>query len=216
MLAGVLAGCGGGSDGDGGGEATPTPESGTPTATPTQEETETETPMDTETATTTPTEEPTSENTHDIGEEFTVGDGNNALTYRILELFRSDRLGSSANNTTADGTFLVVVLELTNPQSSSTSFPRGEFRIQTEGSWRRFDREGTEKINADERLNVNQIGDATLNAGETRTGAVAFDVDPESSYRLWITPTGDADTPEHFVSIGDVMSVEELRSSLTG
>lgn len=217
VLAGVLAGCGGGSDGDGG-DSTPTstPESEAPTETPMQGATETEAPTDTPAQTATPTEEPTDEFTHDIGEEFTVGEGGNAVTYEIIELFRTDRIGSSANNTEADRTFLIVVLDLTNPQSESLPFPRGEFRVQTEGSWRRFDREGTEKINADERLNVDQIGDSTLNSGETRTGAVAFDVDPDSSYRIWITPTGDAETPEHFVPVGEISSVEELQGSLTG
>lgn len=217
VLAGVLAGCGGGSDGDGGDNTpTSTPESGTPTETPAQEsgmEGDTDTPAETAT----PTAESTDEFTHDIDEEFTVGEGDNAVGYRIVDLFRADRLGSSANNTTADGTFLIVVLDLTNPRSESLPFPREEFRAQTqtEDSWRRFDGEGTEKINADERLNVEQIGDATLNAGETRTGAVAYDLDPDRSYRIWITPTG-AETPEHFVPVGEISSVEELQGSLTG
>lgn len=217
VLAGVLAGCGGGSDGDGG-DSTPTstPESETPTETPMQEATETEAPTDTPAETATPTAEPTDEFTHEMGEEFTVGEGDNAVTYRIVDLFRTDKIGSGASNTEANRTFLIVVLDLTNPRNSELPFPRGNFRVQTEGSWRRFDREGTEKINADERLNVDQIGDSTLPSGETATGAVAFDVDPDSSYRIWITPTGDAETPEHFVSVGEISSVEELQGSLTG
>ncbi len=216
VLAGVLAGCGGG--GDGGGDSTPTstPESETPTETPMQEATETEAPADTPAETATPTAEPTDEFTHEMGEEFTVGDGDNAVTYEIIDLFRTDKIGSSASNTEASRTFLIVVLDLTNPQNNELPFPRREFRVQTEGSWRRFDRDGTEKINADERLNVDQIGDATLNSGETRTGAVAFDVDPDASYRIWVTPTGDAETPEHFVPVGEVSSVQELQGSLTG
>jgi hypothetical protein len=217
-LAGSLAGCGG-SGGDGGSEATPaqSDDTETPAATATEmQETEMESATETPAETPTPTPEPAAGNTHEIGEEFTVGEEGNALTYRILELFRSDRIGSNANNTTADGTFLIVIMELTNPQSGSVSFPRGVFRIQRENSWSRFAREGTTRIDADERLNVNQIGDATINGGNTQTGAVAFDVDPDRSYRIWITPTGDAETPEHFVPVGEVTSVEELRGSLTG
>jgi hypothetical protein len=187
--------------------ATPTPEMESGTPTPGME---TETPA--------PTATPTagmSANTHELGEEFTVGEGNNALTYRIIELFRADRIGSSVNNTTADGTFLIVVLEVGNPRSNPTSFPRPVFRLQAENSWQRFDEDGTRRINADERLNVNQVGDATINGGKSATGAVAFDVDPEGSYRIWITPTG-AEEPEHFVPVGEVSSVQELQGSLTG
>jgi hypothetical protein len=216
VLAGFLAGCGGGSNGDGGGGTTPTPSGGSGTPTPTATPEPTPTPETaTETPAPTPTPQQSTGTTHELGEEFTVGEGGNAITYRIRELYRTDRIGSNVNNTTADGTFLIVILEFTNPTDRPVSFPRRVFRLQEEDSWQRFDRDGTQRINADERLNVNQIGDATLNAGKTATGAVAFDVDPDGSYRLWITPT-DAETPEHFVPVGEVSSVSELQGSLTG
>ena len=211
VVAGLLAGCGGGSgdDGDADGGSTPAG-TATPTDTPTQ--TETATPTETETATPADTPTPGTESfTHEIGEEFTVAEGDNAVGYRILELARSDRVGGQASYTTADGTFLVVTLEYTNPQDETIEFPRSEFRLQAEsGSWQRFDQESTGKVGSDGRLDAENVGDSTLTPGDSKTGAVVFDVNPDASYRIWITPTGEADTPEHFVPIPDLSSVEEL------
>ncbi|PSQ28165.1 hypothetical protein BRD09_07765 [Halobacteriales archaeon SW_10_68_16] len=173
-----------------------------------------ETPADTETATPADTETPTpgttSSFTHELDEEFTVGEGGNRLTYRILDLTRADEIGDQMNADTADGTFLIVTLELTNPQDDETSFPRKNFRVRTENAWQRFDRQPSEKIGSDDRIEVPYIGDSTLPAGASQTGAVAFDVDPGNTYRLWITPIGDAQTPEHFLPIGDISAIEAL------
>ena len=206
-----LAGCGGG-DGNADGGSTPT-ETETATPTDTQMQTETATPAEPETATPAETATPESTDvfTHEIGEEFTVGEGDNPVGYRILELARSDRVGSQASYTTADGTFLIVTLEYTNPQDETIEFPRRDFRLQAEsGSWQRFDREPTEKVRSDGRLDVEKVGDTTLTPGGSKIGAVVFDVDPDTSYRLWITPAGEAETPEHFVPIPEISSVEDL------
>jgi len=218
-LAGALAGCGGG--GDGGGDDAETPES-TPTATPTPTDTATPTatptPADTETPAETATATPASDGgdgaesfTHEVGEEFTVGEPGNQITYRIIEFTRADQIGGQANFNTADGTFLIITLELTNPQDGDIGFPRLNFRLQTDdGAWQRFDRVSSEKINPDDRIDVEYIGDSNILAGDSIVGAVAFDVDPAKTQRVWITPAGDAETPEHFVPVGDISEVEEL------
>ncbi len=211
VLTTALAGCGG----DGGDGATPA-ETATPTETEMSAQTETATPTETEmsaqteTATRTPTPEAASENIHEIGEEFTVGEEGNEITYRILELARADQLGGQVNFSEADGTFLIVTLEFTNPQDEPVEFPQLDFRLQSADAWQRFDTGASQKINSDERLDVEYIGDSTFTAGRSTVGAVAFDVDPDLTYRLWITPAGDATTPEHFVPLGDLSSVEEL------
>jgi len=224
-LAGALAGCGGGGgDGDGGSEDGGTSDSGADTATPMSDDAET--PMETQTQTSddmeTPTETatPTPEDsdggtsfTHEVGEEFTVGESGNQVTYRIIEFQRADRIGSQANYNTADGTYLIVTLEVTNPRSKAIEFPEGDFRVLTDdGAWQRFDRDPSQKVNSDERLDVEHIGDATIPVGEAALGTVVFDVDPDKNQRLWITPTGDPQTPEHFVPVPDLSEIEELRS----
>ncbi len=219
--AGALAGCGGGGDGEDGdteedGE-TPDPETATATPTPAETETPTEapTPTETETPAETPTPAPGDSGgtsfTHGLDEEFTVGESGNQVTYRVIEFSRADQIGSQVNFSEADGTFLIVTLEVTNPRNEALKFPRLEFRLQTDdGAWQRFDREPSQKVNSDDRVGVEHIGDATIEPGASALGAVVFDVDPDKTQRVWVTPTGDAETPEHFVPVGDLSEVEEL------
>jgi hypothetical protein len=219
VLAGVLAGCGsdGGSD-----EATPTE---TPESTPTEQEvsledgssgatptdTPTATPTETPTDTPTPTATPTpARNTHALEEQFTVGEDDNAVTYRILEFYRADELGNPASKATAEGTFLIVVLELTNPQDDKIVLPKEDFRARSPQTWYQYHRNGTQQIAFDDRIDERSLANTAVRSGRSVTGAVAFDVNPERSYELWITPAGGPDTPEHFVPVGEIPSVREL------
>ncbi|AXG05227.1 DUF4352 domain-containing protein [Haloplanus rubicundus] len=217
VLTGLLAGCGGG----GGGDATPT---GTATAEATATETEAPTATATEapepTATDTP--EPTATEaasgpggpTHEVGESFTVGSGNEAVGYRIVDFFRADQIGSSANNSTADGTYLIVVLDLSNPRDGSLSFPNNSFLAWNEEQILYIDDEATPQIGDDDRIDVEPIGTATVLSGNTKTGAVVFDVDPDRNYWIRINPTGGSGE-SHYVPVGPVSEVQELRSSMT-
>ncbi len=219
VLAGVLAGCGG----DGGSnETTPTQ---TPESTPTEQEISLEdgssgsTPTDTPTAT--PTETPTDTPTptasptpagfrHELDEQFTVGESDNAVTYRILEFYRADDLGNPASRAVADGTFLIVALELTNPQDDRIVLPKDDFRARSPQTWHQYNRDGTERIAVDDRIDEQSLANTAVRSGRSVTGAVAFDVDPEDPYELWITPAGGPDTPAHFVFVGDISEVQEL------
>jgi hypothetical protein len=205
VLTGLLAGCSGG-----GGETTPT---ATATATTTTA-TATAAPTATATATETATETAGPDGpTSDVGERFTVGSGAEAVSYRIVELFRADRIGSQANNATANGTYLIVVLDLRNPRNSALSFPNNNVQIWNEEQIRYLSDEATPKIADDERINADPIGTATVLPGNSKTGAVVFDVDPDRSYWLRITPTGDSGET-HYVPVGRVSEIQELRSSL--
>jgi len=218
VLTGMLAGCGGG-----GGDATAT---STATATSEPTATETEAPTATETEapepTATETEAPTATEaassldgpTHDIGESFTVGSGNQAVGYRIVELFRADRIGSSANNSAADGTYLIVVLDLTNPRDGILSFPNNNFLAWNEEQILYLDDEATPQIGDDDRIDVQPLGTATVTSGNTKTGAVVFDVDPDQNYWIRVTPTGDSGET-HYVPVGLASEVQALQSSLT-
>jgi hypothetical protein len=216
VLAGVLAGCSGG-----GGESTPTG-TATGTATETPEPTATETPEPTATATemeeaptATATATPGPDGpTHGLDEAFAVGSGNEAIGYRILELYRADQIGSQANNATANGTYLIVVLELSNPRSSRISFPNNNFLAWNEDQILYLRDGATPKLADDDRIDVQPLGTATVLAGRSKTGAVVFDVDPDRSYWIRINPTGDAGE-SHYVRIGPMSEVAELQGSFT-
>ncbi|AXG06264.1 DUF4352 domain-containing protein [Haloplanus rubicundus] len=213
----MLAGCSGG----GGGDATPT---GTEAADPTTTETEAPTATETETPepTATETEAPTATEaassldgpTHDVGESFTVGSDNEAIGYRIVDFFRADRVGSSANNSTANGTYLIVVLDLTNPRDSALSFPNNNFLVWNEEQILYLDDGATPQIGNDDRIDIEPIGTATVLSGNTKTGAVVFDVDPDRNYWIRVTPTGDSGET-HYVPVGLASEIQELQSSLT-
>jgi len=213
VLAGALAGCSGG-----GGESTPT---GTAEATATATETATATVTETAEPTATETAEPTATETpgpdgptHDLGESFTVGSGNEAIGYRVIDLFRADQVGSSANNSTADGTFLIVVLELSNPRDSAISFPNNNFLAWNEEQIRYLHDTVTPKIGDDPRIDVEPIGTATVLSGSSKTGAVVFDVSPDRSYWIRINPTGDSGET-HYVPVGAMSDVDQLEGSFT-
>lgn len=225
LLSGTLGGCLGGSES---GPETETPATATPTAkevsledggtnaetptetpTPAPTETPTATPAQTETPTATPT--PTAAGiTHETGERFTVGEGENAVTYRLIEFRRADEIGGGFNSSTADGTFLIVTVEVTNPQSDIITLPRNEFRTRSPDTWHKFDRDASADIDDDKRTSESSIENTSIRSGTTERGAVAFDVNPESSYRMWIFPTGPANTPEHYVDIGPISAVAQL------
>jgi len=222
LLSGTLAGCLGGSGSD---EETPTAtatptakevsleDGGTNTETPTPTPTATPTATPTETATATPTATPTPTAagiTHEIGERFTVGEGENAVTYRLIEFWRADEIGNSFSKSTADGTFLVVVVEVTNPQSEIITLPRNEFRTRSPNTWHKYNEDASTNINGDDRLDEPPLVNTSIQSGASERGAVAFDVNPDDSYRMWIFPTGAASTPEHYVNIGPISSVDAL------
>jgi hypothetical protein len=181
----------------------------TPTATPSQSPEPTSTP--TARRTTAPTPTPDRQGiTHETGTEFTVGEGDHAITYRIVELYRATEVGGPAERTAADGTFLIVVVEVTNPQSEVVALPEGYFRIECGEATPRFEFAASEALESDGRIDVPSLADYPISSGETVTGAVAFDVSPDDSCRLWLMPTERPLTPEHYVPIGEVSSVPRL------
>jgi hypothetical protein len=198
-------------------------EGSTPTPTPTPAETPTETPTDTPTAapTETPTDTPTaaptdtptpsSAITHELGEQFTVGEGSNAVTYRVIEFYRADELGDMTSTVTAEDAYLVVVVELTNLQGDIITLPQ-EFRVLSRElkKWFKFDQPGSEHVDNDGRLGEAAIVTQGIHGGESTRGAVAFDVPLDASYRVMIVPTDERSEPEHHVPIGELSSVPEL------
>jgi hypothetical protein len=193
----------------------PTPtETATPTPTETPSPTPTETPTPTPTETPAPTATPTPTLggiTHDRGEEFTVGEGDNAVTYRVIEFYRADALGDATTRIPASGVFIVVVVEVTNPQGELIAFPE-EFRIlhREENRWYTFNQSASERIEDDGRIDEPEIVNEPIRSGETVRGAIAYDVPGEGRIHVQIVPTGEANEPEHYVRIGPISSIDSL------
>jgi len=210
VTTGLFAGCSGG----GGGGSNPTEtetETATPTATATPTETATATP--TETATATPTETPGPGGpTHELDETFTVGSGDDALGYRIIDFYRTDYIGNSVNRETANGTFLLVIMELSNPQDAAVSFPRNNVAVVGGQTRRYLDQSGTRRLSDDDRLDAPALGSSTVPTGESQAGVVPFDIPAEGSYRLEISPLESGET--HYVSVGTLSEIQTLEGSI--
>jgi len=211
LATGLLAGCSGNSESTPTGTAEPT---ATATATPEPTATATATPTETAEPTATPATGPGGP-THELDESFVVGGDGSRINYRFIDFYRADSLGSSANPATADGTFVIVLLEFGNPQDSAISFPPNSFVASNDEQIRYIDEEATPKVDDDDRLDTQPIATTTLSAGQSAAGAVVFDLDPEQSYWLEIRPTGKGGET-HYVEIGSVSEIQTLESSMVG
>lgn len=196
-----LAGCSGG--GSGGGEPTSASDQPTDTATPTQ------TASPTATATATATPEPASV-TESVGTAFTVGEGDAAIGVTVRELTRAQALGPTQTEE-ADGTFVIVIMSVENPQSQSIDVPSDRMKLRAEGTIKNVDIDASEAVTSDSRLDVDSVAATSVTSGGTKTGAIVFDAPPEGDYRLEITPPSEAGRT-HVVPvgpIGDLPAVEE-------
>jgi hypothetical protein len=217
---GFWAGNGTGSDGSGQTASTPAATANpTPTATAGPSPTPTETPSPTPTETPTPTQTPAPTATptpalqgitHDVGEQFTVGEGGNAITYRVDEFYRADEIGSEMNPFSA-GSEQVVLLELANPQDDIIAFPE-EFRIRhrEQNEWYRFDQGASERIGDDDRIDERPIVNVPIQSGDSVRGAVAYLVPDEGRIQAFTEPAGEAEDPRHWIRIGELSSVQRL------
>jgi hypothetical protein len=143
---------------------------------------------------------------HDIGESFTVGDGDQSVQYQATDAFTQNAVGSSGIGTEADGIFLVVILEMENVGDESFDITDRHLRA-VDGEDREFeaDFEASAYADSDSRIEAEGITSEQLNPGLSVTRAVIFDVNPGEEYRLKIEPVGvfsNADT--HYVPIGSV------------
>lgn len=202
-LAAGIAGCSGGSGGDGEGAATDEP-------TDTETEMATETPAETPTPTATGTPEP-SVVTESLEQSFTVGEGDRAVGYTFRRLLKAQALGPTQNEE-ADGTFLIVILTVENPQSRTIDVPVGNVRLRASGIVKNVDLAASEALGGDRRIDVDPIASASIPAGESVTGAIVYDAPTGNDYRIEITPLDGAGGRPHAIPVGDIADLDPLES----
>lgn len=143
---------------------------------------------------------------HEVGESFTVGDGDQAVQYQATDAFSQGAVGSSAIGTEADGVFVVVILEMENVGDASFDISDRHLRVvDSENREFKADFEASAYADSDPRIEAEGITYEQLNPGLSVTRAAIFDVNPGGEYRLKIEPVGvfsNADT--HYVTIGSV------------
>lgn len=152
-------------------------------------------------ATPTPT---VSTQTHEIGETFTVGSGNQAVEYEVIEYQTLGVLEGPVSTTEPDGVFLVVTVSMTNVGDETFDITDRHLKVVDDQD-RSFDADFQASVTAsdDPRVEPDGISFEQLNPGLEITRAVVFDVNPGATYSLRIEPVGVFSTADpHRVPLG--------------
>ena len=142
--------------------------------------------------------------THQIGDTFTVGEGDRAVEYTINSADTYEVIGGQFSKEEPDGIFLVVQMELTNRGDESFSIStRAYSAIDSNGNSFDPDTGAGFSIDQDDRIEAESISFDQLNPGLSTSGALVFDVPEGEEMRLRIEPTGWLDTSDsHEVELG--------------
>ena len=129
--------------------------------------------------------------THDIGESFTVGDGNRSIEYTVTNMVGAETLGNEFSNEEPDGIFVVVEMEITNRTDESVNISTGNYAIVTEND-NTFDPadDVTVAYETDERFDTESILFEQIDPNLPTDGAIIFDIPPETAFRFEISPAG--------------------------
>ena len=151
-------------------------------------------------------EDEETETTHQIGDTFTVGEGDRAIEYTVNGATTYEAIGGEFSQEEPDGIFLVVQLELTNQADESFSISSSAFSVR-DSEGRTFDPDTGAGVylSTDDRIEGEAISFDQLNPGLSKSGVLVFDVPPGESVGLLIEPSGIFDSSEsHFVELGGI------------
>lgn len=142
--------------------------------------------------------------THQIGDTFTVGEGDDAIQYTVKSAETYEAVGGEFTSQEPNGIFLVVETELTNQGSESFSVTSNAYSaVDSEGNSFDADTEAGIYIEQDSRVDGEAISFEQLNPGLSTDGVLVFDVPEGEEMRLRIEPTGWLDTGNtHEVELG--------------
>jgi hypothetical protein len=152
---------------------------------------------------------------HEIGERFTVGDGEQTVEYVINEAYADEVIGGSAINIESDGIFLVIEFSLTNRGTETFSVSSGLFEIAANpasgGEQSRYEViSGNSYIAADDSIDGEPIVFEDIQPNIETDGAIAFDVPYGYDTVLVIEPAGTfSAASDHAVGIGNMPTPDE-------
>lgn len=143
---------------------------------------------------------------HEIGDTFTVGNGDKTVEYTVSSVNAYSSLGGEFTSEDASGVFAVVVLDMTNQTDETISVSSNHLKL-VDDQGREFDADAGASIYAesDSRVRAEGFAFEQLNPGLTTSGAVVFDVSPGSSYELLVEPVGLFSTADSKrVALGEI------------
>jgi hypothetical protein len=143
------------------------------------------------------------ERIHQIGETFTVGEGDRAIEYTVNDITSANQLGNEFSSAEANGVFVIIILSLTNKSSESFTITSNNYTIIAGEDRNVYEAAGFEArtaLDTDERFDVESLSFEQLNPELSTEGALIFDVPQGLPYAFSIEPAGFLDTSEpHYV-----------------
>lgn len=146
-------------------------------------------------------EEPTDTSesyTHQVGESFTVGSGDNQVEYTVTDVTTADSVGELVS-AEADGQFVLVELDITNQAQESFTIDSNLFTLR-DNRGRTYDTDSDAEVYLEESIIYEQV-----DPGVEKSGRLVFDVPTDQSdRRLIIEPAGIfSDAEEHEVVLSE-------------
>lgn len=142
--------------------------------------------------------------THQIGDTFSVGEGDQVVEYTVNSANTYEAIGGEFSQQEPNGIFLVVQLELSNQSDESFRITSNAFSaLDSEGNSFDPDTEASIYVEQDSRVDGEAISFSQLNPGLSSSGVLVFDVPEGEEMRLQIEPSGMFDTGStHEVELG--------------
>jgi hypothetical protein len=142
--------------------------------------------------------------THQIGDTFSVGDGDQVVEYIVNSATTYESIGGEYSKEEPDGIFVVILMQLINQSKESFNVTSNAYSmVDSEGRTFDPDTEAGFYLSTDDRVEAEAISFDQLNPGLSTDGALVFDVPKNEAFGLLIEPTGFLDTGDsHLVQLG--------------
>lgn len=148
----------------------------------------------------------TDQSVYEIGDAFTVGNGDETVEYTVSSVNAYSSLGGEFTSEDASGVFVVVILDMTNQTDETINVSSNHLKL-VDDQGREFDADAGASVYAesDPRVEAEGFAFEQLNPGLTTSGAVIFDVSPGTSYELLVEPVGIFSTADSKrVALGEI------------
>lgn len=133
----------------------------------------------------TETQAESSINSHEVGDTFTVGDGDESVQYTVLSVETREKIGSGFLEESADGVFVVVRMEMTNVGKESFTITDSPYHL-IDSQGRSYETDSDAIFAVEDNVIFEQ-----LDPDVTKEAVLVFDVPEDQKDRqLRIEPVG--------------------------
>jgi hypothetical protein len=141
---------------------------------------------------------------HNVGDTFTVGDGDKQIEYTVTGWETYDFISGPIELQEPDGRYVVITMTIKNVGNESVRLSSNEFTL-LDSQNREFDADtrAMTYLDSDGRIQADAINFQQVQPGLETSGAIVFDVGPGDEYKLQIEPAGALSTADpQYVELG--------------